>query len=210
VAIFQQMGGEGVAAADRFADAVEEPWRWRPGLIGLADGERRDIRDVHYCRIPHRAGQLKGDHAGVPPPVGYHDNPSVRTRQYGISRHRVARACPRGRARPRLRDARPGARPRGSGGRRGAGGRAARPRRGRGEWRPRRSSPSRGRSRRTCAQRLRENRGPVNPPPRLGFSPTMDHRLAAPAFHCEPRLRRGLRRGGIGGIFRDPPDDLRA
>ncbi len=92
MAIFQRMGGEGVAAADRFADAVEEPWLWRTGLVGLADGERRDIRDVHHCRTPHRAGQLKGEHACVPPPVAYHDSPSVRARQYGISRDRPHQA----------------------------------------------------------------------------------------------------------------------
>ncbi len=55
-----------VAGADRFADAVEEPWLRRTGLVGLADGERRSLRDVHDCRIPHWAVQLKGDHACVP------------------------------------------------------------------------------------------------------------------------------------------------
>jgi hypothetical protein len=55
-----------VAGADRFALAIEEPWLRRTGLVGLADGERRDTRDVHDCRAPHRTVPLKGDHACVP------------------------------------------------------------------------------------------------------------------------------------------------
>ena len=78
-----------VAGADRFADSVEEPWLRRTGLVGLADGERRNVPDVHGCGIPHWTGRLKGDHARVPPPIGYDDTPSTKTR-----RHRAARSVP--------------------------------------------------------------------------------------------------------------------
>jgi hypothetical protein len=72
-----------VAGADRFADAVEEPWLRFTGLVGLPDGERRDTRDVHDGRAPHRAVPLNGDHIPRPPPAGNDDTPSVRAGQSG-------------------------------------------------------------------------------------------------------------------------------
>jgi hypothetical protein len=39
----------------------------------------------------------------------------------------------------------------------------------------------------------------------VGFSQPPGFGRAAMAFHFEPQLCRGLR-GGLGGVFRDPPD----